>query len=146
MRKIALLLVLMFYLASTASAVDFVKINDGSTSIVYVDRDSIQARDGYLVAWVKWVPMGSSAQELKEIFEEEISYYLNFSAYHMNYAQYQDLATTYYDKTGASVRTFTKPFDPNNYEEATLGSIGGLIYDFVMFTYRLRIQPEPPLP
>lgn len=121
MRKTALLLVLMLCLGSTAWAVDFVKINDGSTSIVYVDRDSMQTRDGYVVAWVKWIPMGSSAQELKKIFKKEISHYLNFGAYHMDYSQYQDLSTTYYDKTGGSVRTFTNPFDPNNYWEAILG-------------------------
>lgn len=146
-KKIALLLFLLFFMSTPVEAANFVKVTESSNNyIIYVDVDSIQEKDNYIVAWAKWVPVGSAIQELRNLLNKEITHYLVLSAYHENYRQGQTLSRTYYDKARKEIVTDSYQFDPSRYEEISRGSVGESIYDFVVETYHAKIQPKPTTP
>lgn len=141
MKKIALVLLLLFYMCVPAYAVNFVEIGEGKLDIIYVDIDSVQTRDGYVVAWSKWIPKSGTSQHNKKVTHTLILY-----AFNMDYQQLQSLSEIDYDKNGNSLNTITKPFDPYRYDEVIPGSLGKVLYESAMAAYREKIQPEPTPP
>lgn len=139
MKKIAIVLFLLFSLSVPACAADFVELGRDDNRLIYVDVDSIALRktdnSEYVVAWIKMIPRGDEAKELSKEYKKPVDYDMTFSALNKNIKQIQPLSRHLYDKKGNVIIGDSWPFQSSRYGEAIPGTVGEAIYDFVMNYY-----------
>lgn len=127
-----LFIMLSLFITSTAHAVNFVEIIRNDRWLVYVDTDSIERRDDYLVAWTKWIPRGEQAAEARKRFKKTIVHQMSFDAYNTQRRQTQTLHFVIYGENGTIIESDSRPFAPSGYSEIIPGTNGATLYDFIM--------------
>ena len=137
MKKLFVAVVLIIALASPSYAVNFVEIGRDSRYVVFIDTDSIARRDYignqyYIVAWVKRIPRGETAEERKKEYKADVDYEIDLFAINNDVKQFQVLSWLIYDKNGNALDQRTRKFSPINYDEVTPGTLGELIYNTIL--------------
>lgn len=139
MKKIALVLFLLFSLCEPAYAVNFVEVNRDNDYLIYLDVDSIELRTSYdneyVFVWTKWIPRGDRAKELSNVYKNPVDYEMNGIALNKNIKQIQPLFLVIFDKTGNVVDMSDWPFEMSKYNEVIPDTYGGFIYNSAMNYY-----------
>lgn len=142
MKRIALILFLLFSLCVPVYAANFVEIARDDRYLIYIDADSIELRktnnNEYIVAWIKWIYRGDSAKELSKEYKQKVDHKMSFLALNRDARQMQSLSDHLYDKKGNILEDGSWQFQSSEYSEVIPNSYGELIYDFIMFYYNKK--------
>lgn len=137
MKKIALILFLLFGMCMPVYAANFVEISKYEDCLI--DADSIEARTSgnheYVVASMKMTPREDTVRELSSEYKKTVDYAIIFVAFNENRRQIQVLLADLYDKKGNVIDSYSHPFKMSEYKEVAPDSLGETIYDFVMYYY-----------
>ena len=136
MKKIFICFVFLLLFALPAFATIFVEVLRTDTWSVYVDLDSIEPREGYLVAWTRWHPLGEEKNRIVKTLSRQFAYQMRFEAYHLVKRQMQPLETISYEHNGEAFKNRSWSFSLSAYEEVIPGTNGAAIYDFVSDYYQ----------
>ncbi len=129
-----------------AFATNFVEVLRTDTWIAYVDLDSIEPREDYLVAWTRWHPLGEEKKRIVKILSRQFSYQMRFDAYNPGKRQMQPLEIISYELDGEAFENQLWPFSLSAYEEVIPGTNGAAVYDFVADYHRNGFSPTSQTP
>lgn len=139
MKKVLLILLLLFCISVPACAVNFVKVSVDDRYLIYVDVDSIELRktnnNEYVLVWSEWIPMGDRANELFDEYKKTVEHDMVLWALNKNEKQMQMLSEITYDKKGNVIDSGSWLFQTSEYNEVVPNTHGEIIYDFVMDYY-----------
>lgn len=142
MKKILLGTLLLFCFTLPAWSANFVEIARTKDWLTYVDVDSIglrsEANHKYVVAWCKIIPRGESEKQFVKNFKQPAGYFMELSAYNIEYKQEQVLSFVAYNEEGTVLENDSSIFFVSKYEEIIPGTLGEDIYNFVMSRYKKK--------
>jgi C-terminal processing protease CtpA/Prc len=144
-RKIILAFFLVVCLSVPARAARFVEIYGDNKRLMYVDVDSIEDRDEYLLVWVKSVFLGEEKEEMDRLFEDSMDYSLHSYALNKNLKQMQTLSSVIYNIKGVISWQTSDNFSRYNFDEIVPNSLGEVVYDSVIdYLDTGRLNSPPP--
>lgn len=119
------------FLATPAMAEDFVEIIRHDFAIVSIDTDSVEERDDYVVASIKWVYKGEALEQIREVFPMAVTS-KTLVAFDRHKRLFQRLAVSFFDNHGSVVGSMQDHFSLKNYKDVILGTNIDFIYDAVI--------------
>ena len=131
MKKVIVALLLVFCVASMASAANFVEIYRDDDCLYYLDSDSFQDKGDYATCWTKFIPRGEELKRANKIFKKNVSYFMEFYAYKLNERQSQKLAAYVYYENGEHEELLNSNLSMDNWKEVIPETIGEFIWECV---------------
>lgn len=131
MKRIILALLLVFCVASMASAANFVEILRNDKFFIYIDVDSLQNKGDYVTCWTKWIPKGKELERYNKMFKKKVSHLMGFDAYKVNDRQTQRLAEYCFYKNGEYEKNFAWDLTSNGWVEIVPQSYSESIWESV---------------
>lgn len=139
MKKIALVLFLLFCMCVPAYADNLVELFTGTKNIIYVDVDSIELRkdknNEYVQVRTLWFPKGEQIEELFESYKKEVGYQVMIWALNTKARQWQSLSVIAFDTKNNMFDDDTRPFKVSQYDDVIPSSYSQYIYEPVMDYY-----------
>lgn len=136
MKKVVLVIFLLFCMCLPAYAVHFIEIVNDDKRIIYIDADSIETRKSgnheYAVAWIKMIPLGDFAKELTTRDNKTVASSMELWAFTKGAKQYQVLSMVRYDKNGALIFQESHPFEIAWCSDIVPQTFPDFFYDLVM--------------
>lgn len=101
----------------------------------YMDANSVEERDGYIVAGSKFIPMVKNGFGRKK--GQEIAYIVCSIAYNKNQQQWQYLKELHYNSSGQVLESWNSSFSPQRYQEIAPGTMAADFYMHVMRMHKM---------
>jgi hypothetical protein len=130
-KRIILALLLVFCVASTASAANFVEICRDDYFLIYIDIDFLQPKGDYVTCWTKWIPRGKELEKVNKFFKKKVSHYMQFYAYKIYDRQSQELVKLVYFENGEFETFLNRNLTINGWKEIIPQTYGEMIWELV---------------
>jgi hypothetical protein len=143
MKKLSFVMILTLFLClifliripSKSYANNFVEIVRDDNALYSLNIDTVEDRIDHVVAWIKFIPRGTSVAETK-VNGKKIDHILMFMAVNKNQRQIQSLTELYY-LNGSVVNSYKNSYTKYRYDEVVPESYGQTIYDAIIYTNNL---------